>query len=485
MKRTCGKVVLVAALFTGAAAPARLQLEISRLNSDPVLAHGTWGFCVMTVDSGKIIASHNPGLSLIPASTMKVLTTGAALGLLGTDFRYETKLEYDGVFDTLTGTIKGNLYIRGSGDPTVDSKHYLGPGKTSDLAAIAKQLAERNVTTIEGDIIGDASCFSENPLPDGWTWSDIGQYYGAGASGLAYRDNSVTLHFNSAKGDSCILEKTVPQTGGIVYRSYVKADGRKDEAFVYGAPYGEMYYIYGSIPAMQKDYEVDASHPEPAFQFAEDLRAKLEAQNIKVSGKTTTVRRMSLQKSSGVKKRMMLFSHLSPPLSSIVQKTNTHSDNVYAEQLLRTLGLLKGKGGTTEAGTEVVIDYWKTQGVNVEGLFMTDGSGLSRSNAITPFQQASILQKISRTTWFDTFDKSLPVAGKNGSMTGLCKGTCAENNLRAKTGYINRARGYTGYVKTKGGKLLCFSLLANNYTCSPTEMKRKLEKLLVAMAELE
>lgn len=113
-----------------------------------------------------------------------------------------------------------------------------------------------------------------------------------------------------------------------------------------------------------------------------------------------------------------------------------------------------------------------------------DGSGLSRSNLVTTKQQAMILYKISKMPWFGEFDSSLPVAGKEGSMSSLCKGTCAENNMRAKTGYINRARGYAGYVKTKSGRNVCFSILANNYTCTPTEMKKKLEKVLVAIAEM-
>ena len=116
---------------------------------------------------------------------------------------------------------------------------------------------------------------------------------------------------------------------------------------------------------------------------------------------------------------------------------------------------------------------------------MADGSGLSRANSITTKIQATVLSKIYRDSlMYPAFNASLPVAGKNGSMTNLCKGTFAENNMRAKTGYINRARGYCGYVKTKSGKELAFSVLFNNYDCSPKEMKLKIEKLLVALVDL-
>lgn len=487
MKRTQNKIllaVLFAALLIRATVPAVLKTEMDRLNNDAALKHGVWGFCLVTADSGKIVASYNPELSLIPASTMKILTTGAALGLLGENYRYETKIEYTGTFDSISGILRGTVFIRGSGDPSLGSKYFKNQKSASEFDRIPLRLKEKGIKKIEGDIIGDASCFSENPVPDGWTWSDIGQYYGAGASGLAYQDNRVTIHFNSTKGDSCVIDSVVPQPDDVVYRSFVTADGKKDEAFVYGSPFGTVYDIFGSIPAQQNDYEVDASHPEPAMQCARDLRDKLIASGIPVSGNAGTVRRMQLEHKNVSAKRKTLLSIQSPVLSEIVNFTNIKSDNTYAEQLLRTIGLVKGNEGSCEAGIIAVKNYWQSLGVNLEGLNMTDGSGLSRSNLVTTSLQASILQKISQQKWFPAFDKSLPVAGKNGSMASLCKGTASENNLHAKTGYINRARGYAGYVKTKSGKLLCFSLLANNYTCTPAEMKKKLEKILIAMGEL-
>jgi serine-type D-Ala-D-Ala carboxypeptidase/endopeptidase (penicillin-binding protein 4) len=488
MNRIPVNVLLICAavaLCIRAAVPQNLQTEINRLDADESLKHGVWSLCVITADSGKIIASKNAEQSVIPASTMKVLTTGAALGLLGTDFRYETRIERDGFFDSLTGVVHGNLYIRGSGDPTIESKHFRSD-KTAGLSwkSLPAQLLKLGIKKIDGDIIGDASCFSENPTPDGWSWGDLGQYYGAGTSGLSYHDNCVTLHFNSAKGDSCILERIEPAVDNVVYRSYVKADGKKDEAYVYGAPFSSVYYIYGSIPAQQKDYEVEAAKPEPAYQCAKDLRESLISAGISVSGKASTVRRRDIENISTPKKRRVLAAVLSPPLSRIVEETNMHSDNIYAEQLLRTLGLLKGAGGNTEDGITVVKNYWKSQGVDLGGLNMMDGSGLSRSNLVTTTIVASALRAISTTKWDDAFQRSLPVAGVSGSLAGMCKGTCAENNIRAKSGYINRARGYAGYVKTKSGKLLCFSLLANNYTCTSTEMKKKLEKVMVALAEM-
>ncbi|HET6992475.1 MAG TPA: D-alanyl-D-alanine carboxypeptidase/D-alanyl-D-alanine-endopeptidase, partial [Bacteroidia bacterium] len=455
-------VFLIAGFFISGTSESGLQKEISQLNADTVLAHGDWGFCAMTADSGKLIALHNMQQSLIPASTLKILTTGASLGLLGPDYKYQTRIEYDGIYDSINGVIKGNIYIHGSGDPTLNSELFPTLGDTISLfQSLPFRLTFKGIKKIEGNIIGDASCFSDNPLPDDWTWSDIGQYYGAGSCGLAYSDNSVSLYFDSNKGDSCILTHTDPVLENITYCSDVSSDGKKDEALVYGAPFGTIYYVHGSIPPGKKDFEVKASNPDPAYQCAKDFY-DLCAQSISISGKPTTVRRMQIANEKINTKRKTLSIIYSRPLSEIVEQTNIHSDNTYAEQLLKTLGMLKGEGGTEEAGIEVVKNYWKSLGVNLDGLYMTDGCGLSRSNGITTLIQATILQKISKQKWYPDFLKSLPVAGKSGSMSSLCKGTLAENNLQAKTGYINRARGYAGYVKTKSGKLICFSLLANN-----------------------
>lgn len=476
-------LMLLATFLISGIGVGGLQTEIDNLNKDEALTHGLWSLTVLDLDSGKVLASNLPDQSMMPASTLKILTTGAAMGLLGKDYRYTTYIEYDGTYDSLKGVIHGNIYIRGTGDPTLCSAQ-LKIDSVNGLPGLPNRLKLKGIKTIDGNVYGDQTFFSDNALPDGWSWGDLGQYYGAGTSGLDYRDNKVILYFNSMKGDSGRLDKVVPQPRGVTYTTYVTADGKKDEAYVYSAPGINNVQVYGSIPKGKKDYEVDASNPNPALTCAEDVYSGLLKAGIKVGGAPQVWTRIDQRNSKG-RTRRMLTSYQSVPLSKIVEITNKKSDNVYAEQLLRTLGALKGEDGTTEAGTAVVKNYWQSQGIDFGGMNLTDGSGLSRSNLVTTKQQATILYKISKMMWYTDFNASLPVAGKEGSMTSLCKGTCAENNMRAKTGYINRARGYAGYVRLKSGKTVCFSLLANNYTCTATEMKKKLEKILIAIAEMD
>lgn len=479
-------LLLLPLLLCFSAPPSRLQQEIDRLNADPDLAAGSWGLCVLTTDSGRVIAANEADHSLVPASTLKVLTTGAALQLLGPDYRYETTLEYEGRFDSLSGELSGDLYIRGSGDPTLDSRHFRKEGDSTQLQRWAAALRKRGIKRITGGIVADDLAFGENPVPDGWTWGDLGQYYGAPASALCYRDNSYSLFFTT-RGDTATLTHTTPAPEGVQLVNRVKAGGSKDEAYVYGAPFGTVQFITGRVPKAQTNYEVEAALPDPALQCAADFSRELKAQGITVKEAATTLLfRNRTTDAATPQPRKQLLSTRSPRLADIVYWTNLKSNNVYAEQLLRTLGRLKGKSGSTVDGVAVVTNFWQPKGMSTNGFFMTDGSGLSRSNAITPRQQATVLRLLSTfpKKEEEAFQRSLPVAGKSGSLANLCKGTVAENNVKAKSGYITRARGYCGYVNTRSGKRLCFSLLANNYTCTATEMKKKLERVLVALAEL-
>jgi serine-type D-Ala-D-Ala carboxypeptidase/endopeptidase (penicillin-binding protein 4) len=488
MKGFCPKLfllLLLPLLLCFAPGNKQLQTETDKLNTDPDLSSGSWSLYVITADSGTVLANVNAARSHTPASTLKIFTTAAALHLLGTEYRYETVLEYSGSFDSLSGKISGNLYIRGSGDPTLDSRYFSNAGDSTQLERWAAALYKKGVRSIEGAAVADASAFGGTPVPDGWTWGDLGQYYGAQSSALTWHDNSYSLFYNTT-ADTAKLMRTMPVPEAATLVSQVSTGGSRDEAFVYGAPYGNVHYIRGRIPAAAQNYEVEAALPDPALQCAAEFTRTLEKQGINVKAAPSTIR---LQEMAGVKNnstRKKILATQSPKLSEIIYWTNLKSDNVYAEQLLRTIGLVKGNGGTVEDGTAAVVNFWKQQGINTKGMFINDGSGLSRSNAVTTQQQAEALRII--TQWpkkeYEAFKRSLPVAGKSGSLASLCKGSFAENNLMAKSGYITRARGYTGYVKTRSGKLVCFSLLANNYTCTATEMKKKLERILIAIAEL-
>ncbi len=463
----------------------KLKEETEKLNSDKAMKHAVWSICVMPAKKDTVVYEYNSAVSLIPASTMKVATTGAALSLLGKDFKFETKIKYDGSFDSIAGTIKGNIFIIGGGDPTLESTYFK---KENDTATIldkwAAKLKAKGIKRITGGIVGDGSIFSYNITPAQWIWGDMGNYYGAGASGLCYKDNKYTVYFNSGNaGTKAKIVKISEVNNDFWIKDSVIAQGTEDDAYIYGAPYSSYHKMEGTIPPNKINYEVDGSISDPEKFCAEQFRKAIVRAGIIVEGGVQSQKEISENKLRPQLPKKLMFTNYSPSLDSIIHLTNLKSINLFAECILNFLSYKKSGYGNETEGTEIVTDFWKNKGVDVSGFFMNDGCGLARANVITTQTQTQMLRVMAKDKNFNSFYNSLPVAGKSGSLGGMCVGTFAENNLHAKSGYMNRARGYAGYVKNKKGEILCFSLLANNYECTPTEMKRKLEKLLVAIVE--
>lgn len=462
-----------------------IDAVLETYQKDAQLKHASYSFCVLDAATGKSISEYQSEVALVPASTLKIVTTSAALGILGKDYCYKTKFYTATQFDSTLQKNVQVLCVLGSGDPSFGSS-YFNVNDSEFIHSIAQQLQKNGLQTFNGDVLIDNSIFN-NMIPDAWIWSDIGNYFGAGSNGLSYKDNKFSVFLNSTASNK---EVVVSDVKPLFYKqafhisSQVRASGTQDNAFVYGDPYSfSERMITGSIPAQKTNYEVEAQAPQPQLYFAYELSKALQKYNLQ--NKNGAYKNISLQ-SSSLKNNQLIYTYSSPKLEKLVYFTNLKSNNHYAESLLNTLGAIKSKQqGSTENGIEAVKHFWKDRGIDISGLHMVDGSGLSRANTITTKIQATMLSKIYRdSSIYIPFNASLPVAGKSGSMTSLCKGTFAENNMRAKTGYINRVRSYCGYVKTKSGKELAFSVIFNNYDCSAKEMKLKIEKLLVALVDL-
>jgi len=490
----------------------KLESEIANLRNDTNLAHASWSLCVLDVKKDSVIAGYNTHLSLIPASTYKILTTSTALALLGWDFKYETRLEHDGKLDSAAGILSGNLYIKGSGDPTLASGAFK---KKSDTVSLTDQWArilfEKGIRRIEGAVIGDAVVFEDEMVPYSWIWGDMGNYYGSGACGLNFMDNKFTLYFKSGsrKGDSTRIVKIAPAIPGMRVINQTFTRGYSDNAYIYGSPYSLVRYVKGTIPANKIKYEVEGSQPDPPLFCAQSLDSSLRKIGISIAKKPGTLRNFlppaeeystissdslplppaaNAPVSQKTTKQIWktLYVQTSHTLDKIVTETNIQSNNLFAETLLKTIAWKKNGFGDDQTGIEIVTNYWKSKGVDLKGSYMADGCGLSRFNAFNTRQLSEILRAITLDSLlFDKFYNSLPVAGKSGSLGRLCKGTVAENNLHAKSGYMTRVRSYAGYVTDKKGRLLSFAVIVNNYDCSPAVMKDKLEKLMIAIAETE
>ena len=490
-------VLLVLALmvsgqaFSQSEAMKALKAEMASISNSPYMKPARWSFVVLERESGKAVIERNADETMLPASTMKTVTSAAAFALLGENFRFETHLEIDGVVEE--GALKGNLYLRGGGDPTLGSDRFKNATSTAfllDQTVLALKAA--GIKEIDGQVIGDASIFDSAILPNTWVWSDVGNYYGAGACGLSFEENLYHLYFepNAVVGKEAKILRTEPDLPGVTFVNEMKTGkkGSGDQGYIYGSPYSEIRYLRGSIPQGKSEFSIKGSLPDPPYTAAYFLHNAIQEGGIPISGTATSMRRLGMEDASPEGERKLLFTHKSPPLKDIIYWLNKKSVNLFAEHLVKVIGFKVKGEGTTEAGTAAIAAYWRKRGINVDGMHMKDGSGLSRYNGITARQLAGMLRDNAQQTWFESFYNSLPIAGNAsdpGTLRRMCTGTAAANNVRAKSGFISRVRAYAGYVSTKSGKELTFAMLSNNYTCKASQMRNMFADLMVKLAELD
>ena len=466
-----------------------VQKALDKVLADTSLDHAAFSFTLIDLEKDSLIATHNPNQSMVPASTMKLITTCSALEILGADTTFTTRIEYTGKIDSATKVLHGDLIIRGGGDPALGSKYFKDhyQKEQSLIDQWAKAILALGVDSVTGCVIGDDGFFDFDPMPSSWIWGDMGNYYGASPSGLTIYDNLVELEFTSGPnaGDATKITGMNPEIPGLKFRNHVLAENiSSDEAYVFGAPYSYDRFVRGSIPKGRSGFKVKASIPDPALLAAQQLQEALQTK-LKFGTLPTTVRLLNQKKKYEDKKGKLIVATVSPTLAEIVEPTNMKSVNLFTEHLINQIGFhVKGKADYF-SGSEAIIAHWKEQGLDVSGLYISDGSGLSRFNAVSSYHLTGILALMHKSKNRSALLKSLPVAGRSGSIRGLCRGTKAENNLTAKSGYMTRVRSYAGYVTSKSGKKMAFAMVVNNYTCSAKRMKKLMEKLMIASAEVD
>lgn len=474
-------VLLLLSFGKAANAQSSWQRAADRLAANPALKHGSISLCVIDVASGKTVAQINPDLSLKPASNLKVLTTGSALALLGPDYRFSTKLQYEGTINK-SGILEGDLFLYGNGDPTLGSpllEAATGPEETLRLFRLAVQRA--GIRRVQGRVIGDASAFGSQAYCRTWQWEDMGNYYAAGAWSLNWHENLHELHFKqTAEGKTPSISGTTPFVPGLTFSNEVVSGspGSGDNAYIFGAPYQMERYVRGSIPAGSGTFTIKGALPDPPLLLAQTLQQELSGVGIPTQGAD---RRFM----STVSDRTTLYTHYAPPLSAIVERTNMESVNLYCEAMLRTIGWEQSQEGRYAAGHKAIQEYWESRGLSWEGVFLDDGSGLSEGNAVPARFLAAFMRKMTLgpTDVFQAFEASLPVAGRSGSMKYALKGTAAEGRVLAKTGTLERVRALTGYVDTRNGQRLAFSVIVNRYEGSGGKIRKAMEQFLLALCQ--
>ncbi len=461
-----------------------IQQALINFVKDPVNKSAAISFQVISLENGKVIASYQPNLAITSASTTKLFSTASAFELLGAQHRPSTRIYIDGKINE-DGILKGNLFIRGGGDVSLGSKYFSEQGKELDFITFwVDSLKKLGIKFIEGALIADGSEFGYAGVPDGWDWNDIGNYYGAPARGLNIYDNLVKVNFKTfSPGSKSAIVSVYPEVPGLHYKNNVYAASVSgDNSYLYGAPFSLDRSAEGKLPANQSSFEVKGSMPDPEYQLALEFFKALGKAGIQVEDGYKGVRTNSIFSNRDYTKMTLVIEHFGKTVEEVAYWTNLKSVNLFAEGLLNQIGYhLTGDGRTTTSLTQ--IEKFLQKNIDTKGLVLQDGSGLSRSNAISAAHFTSLLTYMSKSKSAEAFKKTLPIAGVSGTLKNLCKGQAGEGKIIAKSGTINGVKSYAGYVESSTGKKLAFAMTVNNFTCSSTQIVDRMEKVLNAMAQ--
>lgn len=462
-----------------------IQIAINQFVASPEFANAGISFLAVDIDNGQTIASYNPNNSFPTASTAKLFSTASAIDILGPGYRPETKLYIDGVID-VNGVLNGNLWIRGGGDVSLGSKYFNEAGHEADFLNIwVDTLKKLGIRTITGAVIADGSEFGYAGAPDGWTWNDMGNYYGAGPSGLAIFDNLLKFTFKTGPaGTKAELIRTFPEVPNMTFHNYILSENVSgDKSFIYGGPYSMDRFGSGYLPINHPGFEVKGSIPDPEFQFAYELLKVLTKNQILVQEGARSVRSEDLQQKNRYNSPnfKLIYTHKGASIQEIATITNMKSINLFAEGLVCMIGYKLTGNGSTAEGLKQIEKYWAAR-MSLTGLFLEDGSGLSRTNGISARHYCDLLIAMTKSVNHTSFYKTLPVSGKSGTLLSLCKDEPAHGRVVAKSGTMARIKSYAGYINSKTGKRIAFSISANNFNCSSNQVVKKMEKLFNLLA---
>ena len=464
-----------------------LNRLIDKYQNSKLFKNSTWALHARYLKSGKVILDQNSEVSVAPASNMKLFTSTAALEILGEDYRFSTKLYYDGNISD-DGNLYGNIYIVGGGDPSLGYDLVKGALPLDELMqSWAKAISDKGIKTVRGNIIADALLYDTKPIPDMWDWIDIGNYYGASSTALTINNNLYFLYFKPAAtvGETAEVLRTEPEIPGLTFTNYMKtgAKGSGDNGYVYCAPLQYNATLRGTIPAGVDEFSIKGSIPDPPLFAAQKLMSTLKENGINIKGKPIKLKELVIYDDA-----KLITETISPSLKDIVYIVNKRSDNLYTEMLLKALAL-KAKGkADIESGTEAVKEYLEKNGINTDGLLMYDGCGLSRSDAITAKMMVDLLEMLTTKKFFDSFFNSLAVVGDPGDIgyfSSMGRGTEIEKNAHIKSGVITGVRAYSGYLKDRKGRTIIFSLIANNYNGEGSDVSFVHKKIMIELAKLK
>ena len=408
---------------------------------------------VQNLNTGEVIDSYRAEHVVPPASVMKLLTTGAALEILGPGFRFPTLIEYSGTIEN--GTLHGNLYIRGGCDPSLGWQ-----GKTAFLNQWVKAVQKAGIQVIDGGVVADMTMLDGDAQNPSWLCEDAGNYYAPGIFALNYYGNTMNIVLKSGEpGSVATVVGTEPKVEDVYFINHVRCDKISyDGAFVSGIPFSRERYLTGAVPSNLGTFGVKGDLPNPGLLLARHFTNRLRESGVSVKRDAT----YEADYNPLTPARNELYIHYSEPLSEIIKETNVNSNNLYAEALFRFLGTRYTLPGTIHNSQDLLRDYWRRRGVAIQNAIIKDGCGLAPQDAVSAKTFVQLLTIMSRSANKDAWMASLPISGQTGTLKSLCPGTALEGRIHAKSGTIAGTKNFAGYIDMPNGDTWVFAILINS-----------------------
>lgn len=455
---------------TNAICPAQLETAIATAIDRPQLNRARWGILVQTVNRGELLYSRDAQNYFIPASNVKLFTTAAALQRLGSQFQIRT---------SVYPTIAGGLRVIGRGDPSLTD---------IQLQALAKQIKQQQFHRIS-QLVAEDDYFQGAIVNPSWQWEDIQADYGAPVNSLILNQNTVKLTaIPQQVGQPLRLNWSDLREGmqWQIENEAIAVPASKSSLNVSRDSGAAVLKVTGQMGIDAPSESINLAVVDPKAHFLRHFQRSLARAGITLSPGNEPVQQQERQSTLGLREIAFV---VSPPLSELLVETNQQSNNLYAEALLRILGvrvqLTPTTGSTAEIGLQNVKETLTTLGVDPTGYALADGSGLSRQNLASPVAIAQTLRVMANSPLATVYRTSLPIAGVSGTLKSRFQGTTAQGIVLAKTGTMSGVVALSGYINSPNYEPLVFSIIVNQSDQPTSVLRQTIDNIVLFLTRLQ
>lgn len=459
---------------------SKIRKNIKFLQKEQTFKNSVTAILVIN-EKGKTVASWNPDMPLLTASTMKTITTGLSLNLLGPNFKFTTKIAYTGFIKD--SVLYGNVVIIGGGDPTLGSKDTVAIPIDTVFSQWTGFIKKAGINKITGSIVADDRFFENEPMPESWSWGNLGASYGSAPSGLSFCENIQNINVvpGNTTGDTVKIKDIYPIVPKMTYslKSAITANVRGNRLSYFTSDLARKGEFKGYLPNDGKTYNVSGSNKFPALSCAYHFREFLLKNGVESSPEILYA--YDLKGNSDFKTEFLGETY-SRELYKIINVTNRISNNFYAETLLKMIGKTVTGSGSYDSSTVAVKRLLREMNVPLQGFTQVDGSGLSRQDYVSPRFFCNYFLKMKESANFALFFNSLPQPGGPGTLNTVLKDVdiTKKSAIHAKSGSLSSVKCYAGYTVKKRG-MYYFAILTNNYSAPTSEMMKGIEEFMKAL----